>query len=578
MSTDEPFIPPQKKPNVLWWIGGGFFVLVLVFFLQLFGPNPPIVVSPQTTHITSPLGANGLPDYERFVLERAREGVTPENNAAVLIWQALWPGELDAKDYAAIMTELGLEKVPTPGESLDSFYSQANRAAIQEWLKELTGPAVDAEVSDPEVFQQAVVQATDKLIDEVLNRPWTSGECPPLAKWVVANKKPIDLLVEASQRPRCYIPSPSLVNRQKESLVEILLPGVQSSREAGRVLAARAMWHAGEGRVDEAWRDLLAAHRLGRLVAQGPTLIEQLVGMAIDGIAREGTLALLSHSRPSVEQAQQIHRDLAALPNLNSVAESLDSMERLMFVDAVIQFSKGGSGDQLELWGVGQQAAFINRLSVNWNVVLQKGNEFYDRYAAAARLPTRVAREQAFGKIQTDLRQLEQEIHDPAALAAGVISPGRRSEIVAAIMVNLFLPAVEAATNAQDRANAQMDLLRLAAALAVYRAEHGVYPEKLDDLAPAVVDKLPVDLYNAQKFIYKRAGVGYLLYTAGENGLDDGGSNKMYRTLRGQPVDQLDDGQGEAMETQIPEGADDIPILVPTPKWEPPKLPGSSGP
>ena len=57
MSTDAPFTPPKKKPNVLWWLGGGFVLLVFVFILQLFGPNPPIVVSPQTTYITTPLGA-----------------------------------------------------------------------------------------------------------------------------------------------------------------------------------------------------------------------------------------------------------------------------------------------------------------------------------------------------------------------------------------------------------------------------------------------------------------------------------------------------------------------------------------
>ena len=53
------------------------------------------------------------------------------------------------------------------------------------------------------------------------------------------------------------------------------------------------MWHLGEGRADEAWQDLLAVHRIGRLTAQGQTLVEQLVGIAIDGIARERTLALL---------------------------------------------------------------------------------------------------------------------------------------------------------------------------------------------------------------------------------------------------------------------------------------------
>jgi hypothetical protein len=118
---------------------------------------------------------------------------------------------------------------------------------------------------------------------------------------VATNKKPLDMLVEASQRPRCYFPSPSLLDRERESLVAMLLPGVQGVREAGRSLPVRAMWHLGEGRLNEAWKDLLAVHRIGRLTAQGQTLVEQLVGIAIDGLAREGTLTLLDQAFPTAK-------------------------------------------------------------------------------------------------------------------------------------------------------------------------------------------------------------------------------------------------------------------------------------
>jgi hypothetical protein len=56
VATDEPFIPPRKKHSILWWIGGILVLLTMLFVVQLFGPSPPIVVSPQTTRITEPLG------------------------------------------------------------------------------------------------------------------------------------------------------------------------------------------------------------------------------------------------------------------------------------------------------------------------------------------------------------------------------------------------------------------------------------------------------------------------------------------------------------------------------------------
>ena len=112
MSTDDDFKPPRKKPSVFWWLGGAFVVLVLLFLFQLLGPSPPIKLSRQTTFITDPVQPNGMPDYERFLLERMRDGVTPQNNAATLIWPTLWPGELQPSEYEIVAAELGLTGVP----------------------------------------------------------------------------------------------------------------------------------------------------------------------------------------------------------------------------------------------------------------------------------------------------------------------------------------------------------------------------------------------------------------------------------------------------------------------------------
>src|SRR5262245_10578327 len=113
MSNDDDFIPPRKKPSIFWWIGGAFVVLVLLFLFQLVGPSPRIAVSRQTTYATEPLGPDGLPNYEKYLLDLYRNGVTPDNNAAALIWPALWPGELDPSQYEPIAAELGLGGIPS---------------------------------------------------------------------------------------------------------------------------------------------------------------------------------------------------------------------------------------------------------------------------------------------------------------------------------------------------------------------------------------------------------------------------------------------------------------------------------
>jgi hypothetical protein len=41
-SDATPADLPRKKPNILWWIGGIFVLVVLWFIYQLFGPSPRI--------------------------------------------------------------------------------------------------------------------------------------------------------------------------------------------------------------------------------------------------------------------------------------------------------------------------------------------------------------------------------------------------------------------------------------------------------------------------------------------------------------------------------------------------------
>jgi len=129
------------------------------------------------------------------------------------------------------------------------------------------------------------------------------------------------------------------------------------------------------------------------------------------------------------------------------------------------------------------------------------------------------------------------------------------------MFIGLILPAANAALDAQDRANANFELLRVAAALNLFRAEYHKYPEKLRELVPAVLENPPVDLFNGKPFTYKRIGDGYLLYCHGLNGTDDGGSNDNYRIYKGQ---DLSDNPDDPLLAKIPNGADDLAIRVPT--------------
>jgi hypothetical protein len=87
----------------------------------------------------------------------------------------------------------------------------------------------------------------------------------------------------------------------------------------------------------------------------------------------------------------------------------------------------------------------------------------------------------------------------------------------------LLAPSVRKVQSAYDRGEQAERNLRLAFVLAAYHADHNRYPESLDDLTPEYIAAVPGDLFSGKALIYKPADKGYLFYSVGPNGKDDGG-------------------------------------------------------
>jgi len=70
----------------------------------------------------------------------------------------------------------------------------------------------------------------------------------------------------------------------------------------------------------------------------------------------------------------------------------------------------------------------------------------------------------------------------------------------------------------------QNRLLIVALALRAYRVEHGAYPAKLSALVPAYLSSIPGDPFvSSGPLRYKPSSPGYILYSIGPDGKDDGG-------------------------------------------------------
>lgn len=109
---------------------------------------------------------------------------------------------------------------------------------------------------------------------------------------------------------------------------------------------------------------------------------------------------------------------------------------------------------------------------------------------------------------------------------------------MAAIVTGMALPQITKALPQVARAQTYVNFGVLACALEKHRAEHGVYPSKLEDLAPVSIPRIPHDIINGGALHYRRTEDGrFLLYSVGWNETDEGGSAQMSGPRAQEPKD-----------------------------------------
>src|SRR5690606_13182867 len=172
--------------------------------------------------------------------------------------------------------------------------------------------------------------------------------------------------------------------------------------------ATRAMLHAGEGRFDAARQDLLACHRLGRLIGHGVTHIEFLTAAFIDEMAAQADVAFIEISRPSAKQAIAYLDAINSLPTLPDAAKSMNWGERLGYLQLVSVFMQSAEEmlsevHELSVFQVAVAKAMLSY--VDWDVVLRHGNRSYDVMVGAMQLDTRGQRMAAFADCDRELEQ-----------------------------------------------------------------------------------------------------------------------------------------------------------------------------
>jgi hypothetical protein len=481
-------------------------------------------ISKATTHLSEPVDSDGYLDYVAALNERLSKGVTPENNANVLIWNTLGPNPTGTRIPPVFFEKLGIPAPPPEGEyyvALSHCFKQRASSLPLRLFNRLKG-----------LFTR-VSSAAEVDLDSMSRfcwQPWTMKDNRPLGLWLERNEKPLAQLASATTRTHYHWPIVRDTEGKTAGL--LLLPEIHVLHEVAWAFATRAMLHLGHGNAGAAWQELLTCHRLGRLLfVRGGTLMEVLVGLAVEQIAYQGHLAFLAHSKPDARMIEACMCDLRALPSFPDLADKIDLGERLFSLDSFMQIDRVGISIlskmwDLELWRCAEHGFsddFLN--GIDWNPGLEALNTWYDRMVAAFREEDRTTRNHELAQIESQVLKLKSQFDGElwAELKNASVSPALRGHIVGYWSLSLSLTAFQKVRIAADRI-AQMYINTIVAfALARYHFDSGGYPERLDSLVPHYLKEVPRDIFTGHSLIYRSAPNCYLLYGVGPNERDDGG-------------------------------------------------------
>ena len=473
-----------------------------------------IRISKRTTYLTEPLDDDGFLDVIGALNQRYAAGVTAESNAAVSIWSIALPESLAPELMNGFYERLG---IPMPA---DPAYVSLLAASKLENV-----PAGQ----NPRVFdQQGRPQG-----------PWDEKGYPELARWVKLNAEPLKKLHLAIQKPRYFVPlhvQADAPAARVPAVSGMILPDIQSLRDFARLLQASAGYRLGQGDVNGAIQNAVDCVRLGTLARQQPTLISNLVGIAIEAIGMQTLNFIVQHGNLSKEQCETLIQQLDNLPESLHCLEVLSESERLMYVDSVTFLASGQQQevsemlDSLEMLDAlsGGSVAGIGRLmtagTVDWNVVLENGNEFYNRLVAAGKQTTVRRRRRAMRELNRSLEERQKKMSGAGAVVLNLLGGKKsRGEAMSTLLLALLAPALEQTMEAESRREARENVTRIGIALAAWHADKKQYPERLTELVPGYLKTISDDPYVGRSPIYRRTEDGFLVYCVGTDLKDDKG-------------------------------------------------------
>lgn len=278
----------------------------------------------------------------------------------------------------------------------------------------------------------------------------------------------------------------------------LLLPEFASMRLLARFLAARAILESKAGRPDAALRTIAVGAKVGRHMSANPLAIALLMHLAVQAIMDRSFIrvVVMNKDRPGILRlAADTNRAFGPPPNLRHALSGEVVMCNIMS-EMLRDRSKprpplsflSSSGGARQIAGDAWQARMLS---------------YWRRVFAALR---------ANGDDMPALSHALKALADQQDANAN-----KPTYEMGALLMPVFSKIPLKMMQGEEQARLRQTLL----ALVLYRQKTGGYPSNL----AALSSPAPSDIFTGRPPLYRKTADGFLLYSVGEDGRDDGGKS-----------------------------------------------------
>jgi len=284
--------------------------------------------------------------------------------------------------------------------------------------------------------------------------------------------------------------------------VGTLLPNTQRVRGGSRILSLQFHVHCHKGEFSQAVDCIVSQLALAGALEQEPTLVSQLVRIAISGVG--------------ISEAQQLVRE-TNVPDVD--LKRLQA--QLRKIDALAGLKKALAGERTMCYTAcldPKQLAELNGPSsgLSRQVMERQPQRIFDA-AKMLEINLQIAEgaDESLFKAREEAQAADDEMRTIAGSLTGKLY----------YMYTLMLtPAYSNGIDAFAKLAAARDSADAAIAAELYRRKTGKWPAKLEELVPEYLPAVPTDPFTNLPLVLKAGGTSCKVYSVGRDGVDHGGN------------------------------------------------------